>query len=352
MKMTINNGVEVIENTNSITKLTFTGYWVFAGKYLPANVADMPTSKYFDGSLDDLILVSENNNLIDKYNFHIPKLDLIVETDLENCSSTSLELKIETSELNTEYRLWNETTNSWFSDAVIGNFDEIILSGYSDIAETSEIMIFAENTNTNCSKFLDTIITVNIYPTTQILSEPEGSTICESDNYTLSINVEGHNLNYQWKKDTENIGTNSNTLTISNAQLTDAGNYYCKITGFCGDVTSNIVTLTVLEQPAANAGTNVEICGNTIMLDATNPSPLTGVWSIISGTATIQNSNIFNSTVTDASYGDVVFAWTVDNGYCQNTDFVTITFYENIEAITSPDFDICIDNGNLGICFY
>ena len=57
MRMTINSVEEVIQGTDVVTKESYTGYWVFAGKNLPANVASMPTTKHFDGSLDEIILL-------------------------------------------------------------------------------------------------------------------------------------------------------------------------------------------------------------------------------------------------------------------------------------------------------
>lgn len=326
MKMTINNIEEILQGTDFVTKKSYIGYWIFAGKNLPSDVLGMPTSKYFDGSLDDIILLSEKNDLLDYYNFSSPSLELNVLNDSENCTSAEVELSIANSELNTSYRLWNETHSEWFSDAVNGSFSEITLSGYSTLTESTEIKIFAQNTQTNCEVFLDTTIAVSVYQATSITKQPNGETICEGDDYTLSVVAEGEALSYQWKKDGLNVGTNSSTLNIVNADIDAAGVYYCVVSGYCGDKSSSIAVLTVLENPAALAGVYDDICGNSVQLIATDPFPFVGEWTIIEGNATIENSATYNSNLTSIDYGDVVLNWVVTNDACQNTDQVTITF--------------------------
>jgi PKD repeat protein len=245
MKMTINNGDELLENLNAITKLNVTGYWVFAGPNLPANVVDMPSSKYFDGSIDDMLCVYETNNFIDKYNYSLPKLGIQILSNEINCNSALLEIEIENSELDTQYRIWNETNAEWHSNAVSGNYGNITITGNSSINQTTNFKVLAKNTITNCEVFLDTTITITVNQPTAITTQPLAQAICEGDSYTFSILAEGSNLMYQWKKGSENIGTNSPSLIISNASLTDAGNYTCTVTGSCGEETSQIAELEV-----------------------------------------------------------------------------------------------------------
>jgi len=326
MRMTINSVEEVIQGTDVVTKESYTGYWVFAGKNLPANVASMPTTKHFDGSLDEIILLSERNDLLDHYNFTLPSLGLNVLSNTANCMSAEVELSITNSEFNTDYRLWNETTSEWLSDAITGNFGSITLSGNNSIAETSEIRIFAQNQTTNCEVFLDTTIIINVFPETSINVQPEGGILCEGGDFTLSVDAAGQALSYQWEKDGLPVGSNSQILNINNAQIHDSGDYYCIVSGYCGEETTATATLTVLENPLAVAGTYSDVCGNSIQLNATNPTPFTGEWNILEGNATIESSTTFNTNLTDAEYGDVTLSWIVTNDICQSSDQVTITF--------------------------
>jgi hypothetical protein len=52
-------------------------------------------------------------------------------------------------------------------------------------------------------------------------------------------------LTYQWKQGTTNVGTNSATLSMTNAQSANAGSYTCVVTNSAGTATSNAATLTV-----------------------------------------------------------------------------------------------------------
>lgn len=60
----------------------------------------------------------------------------------------------------------------------------------------------------------------------------------------------GDNLSYQWYKDGTapgNIvaGQTAPTLALNNVQASQAGSYYCVVTGSCGTVTSSFFVLTV-----------------------------------------------------------------------------------------------------------
>jgi hypothetical protein len=83
-------------------------------------------------------------------------------------------------------------------------------------------------------------------------------------------------LQYQWQKNEVNIeGENESSFTISNTQLTDAGNYRVVITNIAGQTISNeaVLTVTPNEKPVAQiltpienttyvAGTSISFSGN------------------------------------------------------------------------------------------
>ena len=56
----------------------------------------------------------------------------------------------------------------------------------------------------------------------------------------LDVSAEGSNLHYQWKKGTENVGTDSATYTAE-----AEGVYKVVVTGDCGEVTSSTCTITL-----------------------------------------------------------------------------------------------------------
>jgi hypothetical protein len=114
------------------------------------------------------------------------------------------------------------------------------------------------------------LLTVN--ENTAISTQPVTQTLCTGANLTLTVGANGTNLNYQWKRGTTNVGTNSPTLTINNITAGDAGNYTCEITGACGNATSNIAVVTVNTVTAINnqPAPNTTLCqGGNINLSTT-----------------------------------------------------------------------------------
>ena len=77
---------------------------------------------------------------------------------------------------------------------------------------------------------------------------------------TLSVVVSGSTpLTYQWYFTTNNIpvGANTNFLTFSPIQLTNAGSYFVMVTNPFGAATSGVVTLTVLPKKFSNLATQL-----------------------------------------------------------------------------------------------
>jgi uncharacterized delta-60 repeat protein len=77
--------------------------------------------------------------------------------------------------------------------------------------------------------------------------------------FTVVMNGEGAPFTYQWKKGSTNIGTNSNTLTLSGLSIADEGAYSVVVTGPSlsvrpvNSVTSTVSTLTTVDGPGVAA---------------------------------------------------------------------------------------------------
>jgi hypothetical protein len=337
VKMMLNNGEESIENTGPYTAQSFNGRWVFAGGNLPSDVSDMPTSSYFDGSLDDIILLSESNAYIDSYNFLLPKADVKLLSDSENCTVANLGLEVLNAQPHSEYTIWNETKSEWFSETLSGTYENILFSGLSEFSETTGFKISARDTLTSCEIFLDTSLIISVYADTEIITQPFGGDVCEASDFTTTIEAKGGNLSYQWKKGADNIGEDSSTFTMADIQLSDAGDYYCEISGFCGQLTSSVFNLNVLEQPAALPGSYEDVCGKSLQLDAADPSPFSGSWTLQSGSASFENNTWYNTAVSTTTYGEHVFRWTVSNGLCVDYEDVVIGFMR--QPVAGFDFE-------------
>ncbi|MFM2284649.1 MAG: hypothetical protein RLZZ543_146 [Bacteroidota bacterium] len=101
---------------------------------------------------------------------------------------------------------------------------------------------------------------------------------------------------------------------------------------------SDTVQITVFENPgSANAGLDLEICGNAGQLQGINPSIGQGSWQIIEGTATIETPTDGQSLISDVSNGTNSFVWTISNGVCSSSDTVIVV------ALTLPSVSITSD---------
>ncbi len=73
---------------------------------------------------------------------------------------------------------------------------------------------------------------------------------CEGDNLSLSVTATGTPTpSFQWQKGGVNVGTNSNTFSISNLAITDAGSYSVTATNSCGSDTYGTINVTVNPKP-------------------------------------------------------------------------------------------------------
>jgi len=77
----------------------------------------------------------------------------------------------------------------------------------------------------------------------------------------------------------------------------------------------------------ANAGPDQEICTDSTYMQANNPVPNAGQWSIIGspGTPVFENASLYNTKVINLAIGSNTFRWTVNIAGDEYSDIVTIT---------------------------
>jgi hypothetical protein len=79
---------------------------------------------------------------------------------------------------------------------------------------------------------------------------------------------------------------------------------------------------------AANAGSDQTVCvsgSGVTTLSASVPSTGNGVWNIVTGNGSLQNSSQANSILNILSTGNIILNWTVSNGTCpSSSDQVSI----------------------------
>jgi hypothetical protein len=162
--------------------------------------------------------------------------------------------------------------------------------------------------------------TIPVQPTNQLVQA--GATA------TLRAVASGFpTLSYQWLKNATYVpGATSNSLIISNATITDAGQYVLTVNNVGGSVTSSVATLTVNRPPTAsnlNAATiqdqpiSIPIAKLLLFASDADADPLT--LSSVSGSST--NGGVVVRSATDVTYtppsgyiGSDSFTYTVSDG--------------------------------------
>ncbi|MDF1575870.1 MAG: immunoglobulin domain-containing protein [Bacteroidales bacterium] len=92
-----------------------------------------------------------------------------------------------------------------------------------------------------------------------------------------------------------------------------------------GCVSYDDVIITNNRPSDAYAGADRSVCGEAINLNANNPIVGLGTWSVLSGSATIESPDRYNSEVSNLSVGNNTLRWTISHAGCISTDEVNIT---------------------------
>jgi len=87
------------------------------------------------------------------------------------------------------------------------------------------------------------------------------------------------------------------------------------------------VIITNNSPPTANAGPDQTISTSSTTLAGNDPSPGTGLWTVVSGLGTFTDDTQYNTTVTGVGAGVNEYQWTISNGSCpSNSDNVIINY--------------------------
>jgi hypothetical protein len=181
----------------------------------------------------------------------------------------------------------------------------------------------------------DFVVITNDTPTTA--DAGEDAVIC-SNSYTLLPNTPTFGVG-SWSTGGNGGGTiNGNEVT----QLMPGLNtfVYTIQQGNCSS--SDEVDITNNKPTTPNAGSNRSVCINSYTLDANRAEEGVGTWSRISGTGIIANADLNNekANVTNLSFGQNTFRWTIQKEDCVESALVTIT-YDYIEAFAGINETIC-----------
>lgn len=156
------------------------------------------------------------------------------------CEGSKLILYTQVTGTNLTYSWWKDNT-----EIANSNNDSLIIQN----AEITDAGSYFVKVSTDCdlsTSSAQASVIVNQKPL--ITKQPVDLVVTKGQKAELSVTASGSNLLYQWiKNGTEIQGATQSNFTINQTQVSDSGNYVCKITNSCGNILSNQVKLTVQE---------------------------------------------------------------------------------------------------------
>jgi gliding motility-associated-like protein len=198
-------------------------------------------------------------------------------------------------------------------------------------------------------------VTINREVSPTVANAGANQTICATT-YTLAGNVPTVGTG-MWSIVSVPTGAvvNFSNPAQNNASVTSMdvyGVYVFKWTisnGTCPS-TESVVTITRETGPSpANAGMPQTVCATTATLVGNLPATGTGLWTVVSGGATITNPNNATTAVTNLALGANVFQWTISGTACPQTSAtVTITRLDSPTVATvANNFSVCATTATL-----
>ncbi|MDZ7774651.1 MAG: hypothetical protein U5L09_03070 [Bacteroidales bacterium] len=191
---------------------------------------------------------------------------------------------------------------------------------------------------------------------TPTVNAGENSTICESENVTLN----GSATNYEpgsvlWGSTGDGIFSDASSLitvyTPGTSDIIDGSiQLFLSVDGVsaCEDSYTDSKTLTIINSPSVNAGSNLASClGESVFINANASNYSSLAWTT-SGTGTFDNNastnTIYNPSAQDINNGFVVLTLTA-NGYapCDEpvSDQALLSIHSEAEADAGNDQEIC-----------
>ncbi|MFN7278993.1 MAG: beta strand repeat-containing protein, partial [bacterium] len=182
-------------------------------------------------------------------------------------------------------------------------------------------------TNGTCTSTDDVVLTNHALPTTAAAGADQ--TLCNTSTFTMAATA-------------ATTGTGAWSIVTGSATITTASSATTTVTGVTagssvtlrwtttnGTCTStdDVVLTNDAAATVAAAGTDLVNCNNGAFTLAGNSASVgTGVWSLVSGTATITTPSSPTSGVTGVTAGTpATLRWTITNGTCTSSDDVVLT---------------------------
>jgi gliding motility-associated-like protein len=147
------------------------------------------------------------------------------------------------------------------------------------------------------------------------------------------------------------VSPSSFSSNISGLAIGSNTLYWTITNGVCPSSMDSVSVFVDALPTVSNAGTDQTICvssGGTTF-NGNNPSVGNGVWALVSGTGSISNASLYNSTVNGLSVGNNVFEWTITNGVCASSADTILIIVDDLPTPSSAGNDqtICVSSGSV-----
>jgi gliding motility-associated-like protein len=225
------------------------------------------------------------------------------------------------------------------NNAAVGTGSWSVVSGTGTITninlETTTITnlglgnnVFAWTIFSNCGSSTSNVtITVDQAPTTASASPSQ--TLCFiTPTTTISGNIPSVGTG-SWTLVSGSGILVSPTLAVTTVTNLGVGTNVFEWSISNGICSPSSATLQIVVNPLptiASAGANQTICiSSPAIMAANNAAVGTGSWNVVSGSGTITNVNLENTSVTNLGAGVNIFAWTISNSCSSSSSTVSIT---------------------------
>jgi hypothetical protein len=139
-------------------------------------------------------------------------------------------------------------------------------------AQLSDFATYSVAVSGDCGVIVSSNVAVTQVAATAITSQPSSTTpqVCLGAPFTVTVSATGASLGYQWQRNgTAITGATNSSFTVAAATLADFASYTVTVTGTCGAVNSQAVSIVQIPSTvitAQPASTNTLCSGSTLTL--------------------------------------------------------------------------------------
>lgn len=244
--------------TSSYSVSPITGASAYEWQLLPAGAGTIQSNseqatvswdQAYTGATTVRLRVTKNN--IDSYwsalTVHLAEYNSLIarSNDTTICAGKPIILSVDSKGYNLKY--------SWFKD------NALVQSGKSPqldlkTTNTDSTGVYRCDISGSCGTALSPEINLTVLPVTSIVKLTPDTKTVFGENVSLDVEADGHDLIYQWLKDSNQIREATGPqISLLNVNATNTGLYHVDIKGTCGEVLSKNIYLYVTHNESAPA---------------------------------------------------------------------------------------------------